>query len=379
MPKNKRKTVYVFQGGGALGSFQVGGAEALFDAGYNADMVVGISIGGINAAILAGNKPENRINKLKQFWERITVDINSFGLGLPDFNEAKVTNFLGAQFALLAGQPGFFTPKFINPWIMTNGKPEDFAFYDTTPLRKTLEEFIDFDYLNKGYVRLCLGVTDLETGDFVFFDSTKDKITTDHVLASAALPPSFPAIKIDGRYYVDGGVYANTPLAKVFDETYSDNTDVLCFMFDLFSAEGVLPHSIDGMLERIKDIQYSSHSKRSTSLYATTQNLTRAIRFLGSKLSEDVVNTPEVQQILNLGNVPNLDLIHIIYHSRRGTELHSKDYNFNAAAREAHYKQGFTITSEVIKNGNHQWDNPSKDFSRIYTIDRNNQLVEVDV
>ena len=245
--KKKRKIIYVFQGGGALGSFQVGGVEALYEHDYRADMVVGISIGGMNAAIVAGNPPEKRLEKLKQFWNKITVSIplpNSPFLGM-----SKIHNYFGAQHALHFGQPGFYKPKILSPWLLSHVTPDQLSFYDTSPLRETLNEVIDFEYLNQGHVRLCLGATDLASGDFVFFDNSKEKITVEHIMASGALPPGFPAIEIDGRYYVDGGVYANTPLSKVLEEfadTEHDICNVLCFMFDLFSASGPLPHTMDG-------------------------------------------------------------------------------------------------------------------------------------
>lgn len=380
LPVNaERKIIYVFQGGGALGAFQVGGAEALYESGYRASMVVGISIGGFNAAIIAGNPPEKRLERLKKFWDTVTVSIPL--PNIPFAGTSKLHNYWGAQYALMFGQPGFYKPKLLNPWLINNGKPEDFSFYDTNPVRETLNELIDFDYLNAGHVRLCLGATDLESGDFVFFDNTKEVITVDHILASGALPPGFPAVKIGDRYYVDGGVYANTPLSKVLEEfadTENDISNVLCFMFDLFSASGPLPHSMDGMLERIKDIQYSSHSKRSNSIYATAQNLSHAIRFLGSKLPEEVRNDPEIQQILKLGHAHRLDLVHVIYHSEKGTELHSKDYNFSTETAHIHYKQGYEITSKLIASEHDKWDKYQSEGTMIYTVDHG-EVVEKNI
>ena len=367
--KKKRKIIYVFQGGGALGSFQVGGVEALYKHDYRADMVVGISIGGMNAAIVAGNPPEKRLEKLKQFWNKITVSIplpNSPFLGM-----SKIHNYFGAQHALHFGQPGFYKPKILSPWLLSHVTPDQLSFYDTSPLRETLNEVIDFEYLNQGHVRLCLGATDLASGDFVFFDNSKEKITVEHIMASGALPPGFPAIKIDGRYYVDGGVYANTPLSKVLEEfadTEHDICNVLCFMFDLFSASGPLPHTMDGMLERIKDIQYSSHSKRSNAIYSTAQNSSHAIKFLGSKLPPEVKDDPDVKAVLNLGNAHRLDLVHVIYHSRRGTELNSKDYNFSAESAHLHYQQGYEITLKLIESKKQEWNKQHSDGMTIYTI-----------
>lgn len=375
--KNEAKVIYVFQGGGALGSFQVGGVEALYEADYRADMVVGISIGGINAAIVAGNPEHKRVEMLKKFWETVTVGIPL--LNTPFLGMSKIHNFLGAQYALHLGQPGFYKPKSISPLLLSDAKPSELSFYDTSPLRETLSKVIDFDYLNEGHVRLCLGATDLESGDFVFFDSSKQKITADHIMASGSLPPGFPPIEIDGRYYVDGGVYANTPLSKVLEEfadTEHDIGNVLCFMFDLFSASGPLPHTMDGMLERVKDIQFSSHSKRSNALYATAQNLSHAIRFLGSKLSPEVRNDPEIKAILKLGHAHRLDLVHIVYHSKTGTELNSKDYNFSSDTAIVHYQQGYEQTSKLIQSHKTEWDNSAEEDSFVlYTIEENKPKV----
>lgn len=375
--KNEAKVIYVFQGGGALGSFQVGGVEALYEADYRADMVVGISIGGINAAIVAGNPEHKRVEMLKKFWETVTVGIPL--LNTPFLGMSKIHNFFGAQYALHLGQPGFYKPKSISPLLLSDAKPEELSFYDTSPLRETLSKVIDFDYLNEGHVRLCLGATDLESGDFVFFDSSKQKITADHIMASGSLPPGFPPIEIDGRYYVDGGVYANTPLSKVLEEfadTEHDIGNVLCFMFDLFSASGPLPHTMDGMLERVKDIQFSSHSKRSNALYATAQNLSHAIRFLGSKLSPEVRNDPEIKAILKLGHAHRLDLVHIVYHSKIGTELNSKDYNFSSDTAIVHYQQGYEQTSKLIQSHKTEWDNSAEEDSFVlYTIEENKPKV----
>lgn len=366
---SNRKIVYVFQGGGALGTFQVGGAEALYQHGYSPDMVVGISIGGINAAIVAGNPPEKRIEMLKKFWDTITVSIPV--PHLPFDGMSKLHNYFGAQYALHMGQPGFYKPKLISPLFLSNATPDQLSFYDTSPLRETLNSVIDFEYLNAGHVRLCVGATDLASGEFVFFDSSVQTIRIEHILATGALPPSFPPIEIDGRYYVDGGVYANTPLAKVIEEfasTENEIENVLCFMFDLFSASGPLPHSLDGMCERIKDIQYSSHSKRSNAIYATSQNLSHAIRFLGTQLSDEVKNNPEVQEVLKLGHAHRLDLVHVIYHSAKGTELNSKDYNFSSEAAKIHYEQGHEITKKLIENQSAEWEKVlDEDSFRLYT------------
>ncbi|MCE3269357.1 MAG: phospholipase, partial [Burkholderiales bacterium] len=271
LPKtSKREVIFVFQGGGALGAYQVGAYEALTEHDYLPNTLVGISIGAINAAIIAGNPPELRKQRLHEFWDKITTKMPfpmKANLGL-----AKFHNWVSAGISLTFGQNGFFVPKVLDPASLIDATPEQLSYYDTSPLRETLLELIDFDYLNKGKIRLCMGAVKLDSGEFVFFDNTIMKITPEHIMASCALPPGFPPIKIGESYYIDGGVFSNTPLTKVIDDfatTEQDVKNILCFMIDLFPLSGPLPHSMDGLMERVKDIRYSSHSKRANALYAT--------------------------------------------------------------------------------------------------------------
>lgn len=353
----KPQVIYVFQGGGALGSYQIGAYEALSEHGYVPDMIVGISIGAINAAIIAGNKPENRMDRLCQFWDRITTR-----LPFPAFNQfgmVKVHHWLSAQSSLLFGQRGFFSPRLLNPSLISNATPEQLSFYDTTPLRKTLLELVDFEYLNKKNVRLCVGAVNLKSGDFKFFDNFEQEITVDHIMASAALPPGFPAVKINNNYYVDGGVYSNTPISKVIDEfaeSASEIKNVLCFMVDLFSLRNhTVPHSLDGIMERIKDIRFSSHTTRSTKLHTTAQNLSHAIHFLSSQLTDEQRKDPKIQEIMKLGFANRLDIVHLVYKSPKGTELESKDYEFSVETANKHRMMGYDGAKAMILEEEENW------------------------
>ncbi len=371
----KQKTCYIFQGGGALGAYQMGAYEALKSFGYLPDMIVGISIGAINASIIAGNEPGNRQAKLREFWDRITtavpVPLDAFGI-------PKIHNWFGAQNALLNGQPGFFKPKIFPPGNILKHEPNELGYYDTSPLRETLLDLIDFKYLNEGHVRLCLGSVELSSGDFKFFDSHEQEIGPEHIMASGALPPGFPPVKIGGKYYIDGGVFSNSPVFKVIDEFVEKPEDirrVLCFMVDVFSAKGPYPHSMDGMAERVKDIQYSSRSKRATSLYATSDNLSSAIHFLTKKLTPEQRKDPKVQDIMKLGYSHQIDLVHLVYHSPTGTELGSKDYNFSKSACEMHREMGYNNTKELYEQNHEYWDKKHKAGLTIYTLDGD---IEVD-
>ncbi len=366
----KRKNCYIFQGGGALGSYQVGAYKAFAEAGYEPDMLVGISIGGINSSIIAGNPPEKRIARLEEFWDTITADF-FYPPIFDKLNLTKFYNFIGASFAL-TGVPGFFYPRFFNPLFMANNSLENLSYYDIYPLRKTLERLIDLDYLNEKHVRLCLGVVELGEGSFEFFDNTNQEITIDHILATGALPPGFAPVKIGNKYYVDGGVYNNNALSKIFDE-FAENAgsvqNLLCFMVDLFSAKGPYPHSFDGLLERVKDIQYSSHSKRGTSLYASTQNLSHAINYLSTILTDEQKKLPNVSKILKLGLSHKIDVVRLIYRSEKGTELHSKDYNFSSVTARHHYDLGYSSAQKLINDKKDQWENNVDIGLTIYSPD----------
>lgn len=369
IPKGrKREVIYVFQGGGALGAYQVGVYEALREHGYTADMIVGISIGSINAAIIAGNKPADRLDRLCEFWDTICTKMPFSAM--PNLGFSKPHHWLSSQISILNGQPGFFTPKLINPSFLTDATPDQLSYYDTSPLRETLLRLIDFEYLNQKHMRLCLGSVELSSGDFVFFDSFEQEIGPEHIMASGALPPSFPPIEIDGKFYIDGGVFSNTPLSKVIDEfatSESDIRNVICFMIDLFSISGPLPHSMDGMLERIKDIRFSSHSRRATGLYSTTQNLSHAIHYLTSKMTKEQRSDPKVQKIIKLGYANRLDIIHLVYHSEKGTELESKDYEFSVETANKHRQMGYINTVNIINAEEKDWMNKRNSGVTIYT------------
>lgn len=367
MSKNdsSRKTMFVFQGGGALGSYQMGAYQALTEFGYIPQMIVGISIGAINAAIIAGNKPEHRLERLQKFWHTITTSIpvpliDFYGLG-------RIHNWIGAQKALLHGQDGFYKPRLVNPSTLTKAKPDKISYYDTAPLKETLKKLVDFEFLNQKHMRLALGAVDIDSGDFIFFDSFEEEITPEHIMASAALPPGFPAVEIKGRYYVDGGVYSNTPLVKGINDfiaTQNDKADRLCFIVDLFSAKGKNPENLEEVLERVKDIQYSSYSRGANPFYSVATKLADSINYLSKYLTPEGKADKKVQEILDMAYVHKVDIIHLIYQSANKHVLHSKDYNFSREASFKHNEAGYKQTKELIEKYGHEWlKNSHKGFS----------------
>lgn len=344
---NIDEIVYLFQGGGALGAFQVGVFHALEENGYAPDWMVGISIGSINSAIIAGNSPTNRLAKLYQFWDIIT-NHDTPGVGA---SEKQLSFFLkqSAAEALLFGQQGFFVPRAINPWFLQKTKCTELSFYDTSPLRETLLEVIDFDYLNKANLRLSIGAVDIESGRLKFFDNRKEKLTPEHIMASCALPPGFPAIEIEGRYYWDGGVYTNTPLICIINDLPHKNK--LCFVVDLFDSPGVIPECMDDVLERQKDITYAGTLNTVLNFYDTQLLLQKKIANCIAKLPESMKNDPNIRELAKYGDDHNVHVAKIIYRPAP-YEFHSKDYEFSNLSAKRHLADGYLNTKKMLANPN---------------------------
>ncbi|MGA9657993.1 MAG: patatin-like phospholipase family protein [Asticcacaulis sp.] len=331
------QTVLVLQGGGALGAYQAGAYEVLHNNGVEPDWVAGISIGAINAAIIAGNAPEDRLTHLHGFWDEIGIAMPGEGLasrtGVSDFSFRQ----LSGAWSLMAGVKGFFRPWFFLPWFNTKGTPEATSFYDTAPLRETLLRHVDFDRINSGGMRLSLGAVQVRSGNFVYFDSRDRTIGPEHIMASAALPPGFPAVYVDGEPYWDGGLVSNTPLSYVLEAGIAKDT--LIFQIDLFSAEGPEPTSMDEVQERMKDITYSSRTRLNTDAFLEKYRLRQALR-----AAADYV-PPEVMAKLCDGKHPidvtdgRVSLVHLI-NRQNSHEIQSKDYEFWRVSISEHWQNG---------------------------------------
>src|SRR5271154_3050570 len=234
-PEGAGRVALVLQGGGALGAYQVGVYEALHEAGIEPDWVSGVSIGAINSALIAGNPPERRLERLTTFWERITE--RKVWLFTPDgdiYRQGR--NWTSQMMTTLLGQPGFFAPNPTSPWLSPAGARTATAYYDTSPLRETLLELVDFELLNSKVCRFSVGAVNVISGNFVFFDNATTEITPEHIMASGALPPAFPTVKIGTDYFWDGGLVSNTPLQHLLAQ--DDDISSLVFQVDLFSAHG---------------------------------------------------------------------------------------------------------------------------------------------
>src|SRR5215470_13400807 len=316
-PASARR-VLVLQGGGALGSYQAGAFQALCNAGFEPEWIAGISIGAVNAAIIAGNDNHKRIDRLKEFWGLVSSPVpwNPIVKG-----ERSRTLFNETSAAIIAtfGVPGFFTPRIPPAPLWPQGSPQSLSYYDTAPLKKTLERLVDFDRINDLKCRLSVGAVGITSGNFRYFDNVEfkregKKIGPEHIMASGALPPGFPAVLIDGEYYWDGGIASNTPLDYVLDA--ETDRDLLIFQVDLFSARGPLPETLLEAAEREKDIRYSSRTRLNTDKNRQVHNARRAVRDLISKLPENLKDDPSVALLCDAAKENTVTVVHLIYKSK---------------------------------------------------------------
>jgi NTE family protein len=334
----------VLQGGGALGAYQAGVYEGLHEAGIRPTWLAGISIGALNAAVIGGSPESQRVDRLREFWETICAapvqwaDGEDLPSALPfAFDLRSVRNMAAAMQALIMGQTGFFKPRFPPPFLSLFSGDAATSFYDTTPLRETLEHLVDFDLLNSGNVRVSVDAVNIRSGNLVHFDTAERRLRAEHFMASGALPPGFPAIEIDGEYYWDGGVVSNTPLSRVL--SCEPRRDTLTFQVDLWSAKGRLPYDLREVLSRQKDIQYSSRTRTITNQWLQMQKMRQALHDLMAKLPETAKNDPEIRSIADLASHRAYNIVHLIYQSK-AFEGHSKDYEFGLAAMREHWQSG---------------------------------------
>jgi NTE family protein len=330
--------ILVLQGGGALGAYQAGVYEALSGRGYEPDWLAGISIGAINAALIAGNPPQRRLERLRDFW--LTV---SSGLAPPILFPAGLlrghVNAAAATMAMLLGAPGLYAPRLPGAALRYDRDVSGLGIYDATPLRHTLEQLVDFERLNSGQTRLAVGAVNVRSGNFAYFDSARQRLDSRHVMASAALPPAFPPVEIDGEHYWDGGLVSNAPLQYVLDQPSGGRRRVV-FQVDLFPARGELPKTLDEALARAKDIRFSSRTRLNTDQEMQLTALAQAAQRLARKLPPELVNDPDLRRLAALGDWRDgLDIVQLIYRTR-GYESHAKDYEFSRLSMLEHWAAG---------------------------------------
>ncbi len=335
----------LLQGGGALGSYQGGVYQALAEANLHPDWVAGISIGAVNAALIAGNPPEKRVEKLREFWETVSASpAGPFGLQydpsihITDASVHRAVDQMHALSILLLGAPDFFTPRLPPPYLFPPSSTETLSYYDTTPLKATLERLVDFDRINAGPMRFSAGATNVRTGNFTYFDTTTHRIGPAHVMASGSLPPGFPPTTIDGEYYWDGGIVSNTPLEWVLYS--SPRKDTLAFQIDLWSARGELPRDFTDAAVREKDIRYSSRTRAATDQHKNVQKLRIALAECLKQLPDDLRNRPEARRLAVQADEKVCNIVHLIYHSEPYEGI-AKDFQFSRGTMEEHWRAGF--------------------------------------
>ena len=337
--------VLVLQGGGALGSYQAGVCEALQAAEVDPDWVAGISIGAINAALIAGNPPERRTERMRAFWDQASsgpffsptaIDFNPFRSFLNQMSAATIATF---------GAPGFFTPRLPSSMLWPEGTREAISYYDTDPLRATLEKLVDFGRINAGATRLSVGAVNVQTGNSVVFDSARQTIGPEHIMASGALPPGFAPVWIDDEAYWDGGLVSNTPLQFVLDD--DQHEDLLIFQVDLFNAQGPMPRNMLEVDEREKDIRYSSRTRLNTDASLRIHKVKAALRALLDSLPEERADDPELAILHETAKENAVTVVQLIYR-KQPYEGGSKDFEFSRQTMTEHWASGVADVQRTL-------------------------------
>ena len=344
-PERCDRVALVLQGGGALGAYQAGVYQALHEQGMEPNWVCGVSIGAINSAIIAGNPPERRLERLQIFWDRITS--RKIWHYTPDGDVyRKARNLASTLMTTTLGQPGFFKPHDMNPWLSPAGAKSATSYYDTGPLGETLLELVDFDLINEHRVHFAVGAVNVLSGNFLYFDNKNEVIGPEHVMASGALPPALPMVKIGTDHFWDGGIVSNTPLQHLLDQ--DDKLNSLVFQVDLFSARGVLPRDIQEVMARHKDIVYSSRTRHNTDVYMRMNNLKADYYKALLKIPDDQLSDHERRMLHVLADLPEITILQLIY-QQKAYEGDSKDHEFSATSMREHWQSGLEDTRRTLK------------------------------
>jgi NTE family protein len=343
------QVVLLLQGGGALGSYQGGVYQALAEADLHPDWVAGISIGAFNAAIIAGNPPERRVERLREFWETVSkspLGLYSEAFSLKDDFTHEAINQMRAWHIVMFGAPNFFVPR--HPaTVFFPGDASKASYYDNTPIRDTLLRLVDFDRINGGEMRFSVGAVDVLLGNFIYFEPGSERIGVEHIMASGSLPPAFPVTEVGGSYYWDGGLVSNTPLQWVLDS--EPRRDTLAFQVDLWNARGELPKDIIDVEVRHKEIVYSSRTRAATDHYKHVQRLRNALAKLLGKLPPELSVCEEAKILSEVADDKVYNIAHLIYRSKR-YEGYSKDFEFSRRTMEEHWQAGYGDARLTLEN-----------------------------
>ncbi|NBW45340.1 MAG: patatin-like phospholipase family protein [Betaproteobacteria bacterium] len=344
--RNYEFIALVFQGGGALGSYQAGVFEGLSEAGIEPNWMSGVSIGAINASIIAGNKPEDRVAKLKEFWE--TVTDHGYASHLAGNDDMRTFhNMTSAFMSMISGIPGFYKPRMMSPWQQVPGQAGATSHYDTSDLKDHLNSLINWDILNSDSHRLSVGAVNVRTGNYKYFDTALERLGPEHIMASGALPPAFPAMKIGSEFYWDGGIVSNTPLQYLLE--LHKLHKALVFQVDLFNARGDMPKTMPEVMSRQKDIMFSSRTRNATNRYKKTHDLQIKLRDALSRI-DPAKWTPEDKVMLEeLQDTPQVNVLQLIYH-HADYEGDSKDYEFSKWTMREHWAAGLEDARRTLSH-----------------------------
>jgi NTE family protein len=340
--RSKQQIVLVFQGGGALGAYQAGVYQALHEGGVEPDWIIGTSIGAINASLIAGNEPANRLDRLEEFWRRMRRK-EFWGLA----NWPGLSDTTGYWSTLFGGIPGFFEP---NPFAFLGahyplGKDKA-GFYSTAPLEKTLTELVDFARIKHCKPRLTVGAAHVRTSELRYFDSSETAITARHIMASGALPPAFPAVRIDGELYWDGGILSNTPTEAIFDDFPRRNS--LIFAVHMWNPMGAEPETIWEVLHRHKDIQYSSRVASHIARQRQVHKLRHVVSELVKFIPEGERDNPVVKDLAEYGCRTRMHVVRLLA-PRLDNENHTKDIDFSEAGIRRRWEAGYADTARALQ------------------------------
>lgn len=342
LPSDIGQIVLVLQGGGALGAYQVGVYQALHEAGIEPDWVIGTSIGAINASLIAGNEPAQRMERLKAFWSDVQFRPHHQTLTSIPFCGGLLANWL----TIAGGTPGFFTP---NPWafsgLHTPLGAEAAGYYSTAPLRETLDGLVDFERINRQAARLTVGAANVRTSEMRYFDSRDMPLDTKHVMASGALPPAFPPVRIDGDLYWDGGILSNTPVEAIFDDYPRRNS--LVFAVHIWNPHGPEPNTIWEVMNRQKDVQYSSRAMTHIARQKQLHRLRHVVTELVNRIPEQLRQDEDVQDLAGYGCLTRMHVVRLLAPTIAG-EDHTKDIDFSATGIAARWAAGYADTARVI-------------------------------
>jgi NTE family protein len=365
-PTPTAQNILVLQGGGALGAYQAGVYEALHETGQPLHWVAGISIGAINAALIVGNPPDRRLARLQEFWNLVSSGLPSPFFAIDKFWRETLNEFSASQ-VMAFGVPGFFKPRMPPAPLQPPGSAGAISYYDTAPLRETLERLVDFDLINNGPIRLSVGAVNVRNGNFQYFDSTKQKLDARHIMASGALPPGFAPVEIDGEHYWDGGLVSNTPLQYVLDEPGAGHRTVL--QVDLFASKGEMPTNLIEVSGREKDIRFSSRTRLNTDTGMDWQIVAQATKRLLAKLPPELANDPDVQTLSRIQcTTSSVDVVHLIYRTRH-YESQSKDYEFSSLSMRDHWQSGRADMAHTLHDP--RWTQRSRPISGVRVFDLN--------